>query len=224
MQLFTFLMVLIVSFNVKAHQPKILYSSPTLDVPHVVTEPEISKAFYGKLKGEPHYYKITSNESFLFYAGISTPKLDEEPVKSSFTVYDGNNQILFQAKGEESEWTSWYEPYAKDYYWLGPRAFETNAEEKSVRLEAGDYTIKVYNADNSGTYVLAVGENDFFGNTLWEKVQTWTPIILYISPYMDRVYWKKLDVRAYIPHIFLVVLLFGFYWCSKFIFRKFLKA
>ena len=32
--------------------------------------PEISKAYYGKLEGDPHYYIINSENDFLFYTSI----------------------------------------------------------------------------------------------------------------------------------------------------------
>ena len=60
--------------NTSAHQPKLIKYSPTLNEPHNVIEPEISKAYYGKLNGKPHYYKIKSNTDFSFYAGITIPK------------------------------------------------------------------------------------------------------------------------------------------------------
>ena len=53
---------------------------------------------------------------------------------------------------------------------------------------------------------MAIGEAEFFGSNTFEKILTWTPIIFYVGPYMDIVHWKKFDVRAYIPHIALLVL------------------
>ena len=67
---------------------------------------------------------------------------------------------------------------------------------------------KVYNKNNQGHYSLAVGEAEFFGSNVWEQIITWTPILLYIAPYMDIVHWQKFDVRTYLPHIFLLVLIF----------------
>ena len=54
-----------ISFSVFAHQPKLINYSPSLNNPHQVIDPEISKAYYGELKGNAHYYKITSNEELL---------------------------------------------------------------------------------------------------------------------------------------------------------------
>ena len=69
----------------------------------------------------------------------------------------------------------------------------TNREFKtSFSLGAGTYLIKVYNDNNIGHYSLAVGEAEFFGANLWEQILTWTPILLYIGPYMDIVPLAKI--------------------------------
>ena len=80
--------------------------------------------------------------------------------------------------------------------------------------------LKIYNDENSGNYSVAGGEAEFFGSNLWEKTLTWTPIIFYIGPYMDIVHWKKFDIRAYIPHIIILVLSFIIYLVVKRIFFK----
>ena len=136
---------------------------------------------------------------------------------------DINNTILFQADGESFPWQAWYEPYARDNYWKGPEiGTNTNKEFKtSFPLAAGTYYIKVYNKNNQGHYSLAVGEAEFFGSNVWEQIITWTPILLYIAPYMDIVHWQKFDVRTYLPHIFLLVLIFMVYLITnKLILRK----
>ena len=62
---------------------------------------------------------------------------------------------------------------------------------------------------------LAVGEKEFFGSNAFEKILTWTPILFYIGPYMDIVHWKKFDIRAYIPHVVLLVIFFIIYMTIK---------
>ena len=49
----------LILFSVKAlaHQPKLIKYNPSKENPHEVIKPEISKAYYAKLNGEPHYYK-----------------------------------------------------------------------------------------------------------------------------------------------------------------------
>ena len=75
MQRLILLLSFMIIFESKAHQPKLIKYSPSLESPHEVIYPEISKAYYGKLKGESHYYRIKSNKDFLFYAGILSPKV-----------------------------------------------------------------------------------------------------------------------------------------------------
>ena len=69
MRLLLFILFLF-SMPVHAHQPKLINYSPTIDSPHKVFFPEISKAYYGKLTGNPHYYIVNSDKAFSFYAGI----------------------------------------------------------------------------------------------------------------------------------------------------------
>ena len=57
MRLLLFILFLF-SMPVHAHQPKLINYSPTIDSPHKVFFPEISKAYYSKLTGQPHYYVI----------------------------------------------------------------------------------------------------------------------------------------------------------------------
>ena len=223
---FIFLFFLFSNFGVLAHQPKLINYSPSESDPHIVIEPEISKAYYGALTGKAHYYVIKSEKEFLFYAGILSPKTSEKYKWLSIDVLDNNRNIIFQADGSNFNWSSWYEPYARDYYWKGPEiGKETNSEFKtSFPLEAGIYYIKIYNNDNMGHYSLAVGEEEFFGSNLWEQILTWTPILFYIGPYMDIVHWNKFDVRAFIPHIVLLLLLVGIYFIIKKVFFKKINA
>ena len=212
-----------ISFNVFAHQPKLVNYSPSKDNPYEVIYPEISKAYYSKLTGEPHYYQIKSDKKFLFYTGILSPKVSDIYQWLSLDVIDENNNLIYQADGSSFNWKAWYEPYARDYYWKGPEiGTNTNTEFKtSFSLEAGKYLIKVYNNNNIGHYSLAVGEAEFFGANLWEQILTWVPILLYIGPYMDIVHWQKFDIRAYIPHIVFLVLFFIIYFIiNKIIFRR----
>ena len=206
----------------QAHQPKLINYSPTIDNPHAVIFPEISKAYYSKLTGQPHYYVINSEDDFLFYTSILSPKINEEPSRFSLEVLDGDQNIVYKVDGSNFEWTAWYEPYARDWYWKGPEIGVESGKEfqTSFTIDAVTYYIKVFNESNTGHYSLAVGEAEFFGSNLWEQILTWTPIILYIGPYMDIVHWQKFDIRAFIPHIALLVLIFIIYFLIKRIFFR----
>ena len=224
MRFFLSLFLILISIKAFAHQPKLIKYSPSEDSPHEVINPEISKAYYAKLNGEAHYYRIKSEKDFLFYTGILSPKINDNYIWLSLKVSDENNKIIYKADGSEFNWKPWYEPYARDWYWKGPEiGGEINQEtgfKKSFLVKAGTYTIKVYNNNNIGNYSLAVGEAEFFGSNTFEKILTWTPIIFYIGPYMDIVHWKKFDITAYIPHIILLVLFFVIYIIIKKLFLK----
>ena len=219
--------LLIILFSISftyalAHQPKLIKYSPTSNEPHNVFEPEISKAYYGKLIGEPHYYKIESDAEFSFYVGITIPKIDDNVKWISLEVLDQDNNSIFYEDGREYNWKAWYEPYARDWYWVGPQIGTHNDKEfkGSLKLEAGTYIIKVFNDDNQGSYSLAVGDIEFFGANILEKISIWTPILFYIGPYMDIFYWNKFDIKAYIPHLAIIIILFIIYWAIKKIFFR----
>ena len=224
MKLIISLFLILISVKASAHQPKLIKYNPTKEIPHEVINPEISKAYYGKLNGEPHYYRVNSEKDFLFYSSILSPKVNDDYIWLSLEVADENNNIVYQVDGSDFKWEPWYEPYARDWYWKGPEiGGEINQEtgfKRSFLVKSGTYIIKVYNNENIGNYSLAVGEAEFFGSNTFEKILTWTPIIFYIGPYMDIVHWKKFDVAAYIPHIVLLVLFFLIYITIKKLFFK----
>ena len=68
---------------------------------------------------------------------------------------------------------------------------------------------------------MAVGDIEFFGENILEKISIWAPILFYIGPYMDIFYWNKFDFKAYIPHLATIIILFILYWgIKKIFFRK----
>tara|TARA_B100000029_G_scaffold172996_1_gene169454 strand:- start:1147 stop:1839 length:693 start_codon:yes stop_codon:yes gene_type:complete len=218
------LIVFLLSSSLYAHQPKLINYSPSKQTPHEVVYPEISKAYYSKLTGQPHYYLIQSNKEFLFYAGILSPKISDKYQWLSIDVLDENDDVIYQAIGSNFDWQAWYEPYARDWYWKGPEIggninLETGFK-RSFAMNPGKYLVKVYNDENRGHYSLAIGEAEFFGANRWEQILTWTPILFYIGPYMDIFHWNKFDIRAYIPHLALLVLIFMIYYIFKKIFFR----
>ena len=161
-----FVFIIFFNFAVCAHQPKLINYASSQDNPHEVFDPEISKAYYAKLTGQAHYYQINSEEDFLFYVGILSPKVSDTYKWLSIDVLDENNIVIYQANGSNFNWKAWYEPYARDWYWKGPEiGSNVNLDigfKRSFLLDAGTYLIKVYNDDNIGHYSLAVGEAEFF--------------------------------------------------------------
>ena len=103
------LLIIFLSINITtlyAHQPKLIKYLPSSNEPHNVIDPEISKAYYGKLSGEPHYYKIESDTEFSFYVGITIPKIDDKIKWISLEVLDQNDNLIFYEDGKEYEWPS----------------------------------------------------------------------------------------------------------------------
>ena len=138
----------------------------SLEQPYVVDDPEHSKAIFSELQGAPQFYRITSDAPFRFYAGIMQAKLDgcEMTRTFSFDVYrvaNGKLKRIDGRDGSDFDWWPWYEEYGKTWYWVGP---EIGADFKGNRTyEAGTYYIKVHNAENTGRYVVAIGDIEQFG-------------------------------------------------------------
>ena len=168
-----------------AHQP-ILNSDGEMssDQPYVIENPEISKAIYSTLTGTAHFYVISSDKPFNFYAGLTVPKIDdcEDYRRFSFLVLDQDLHLIQELDGQNFEWWEWYEPYGKKWYWVGP---EYGEDFKSTKIfDSGTYYIKVFNNDNKGKYVLAVGDIEKFTPTVIAKT-------IVTLPKINRKFWDK---------------------------------
>lgn len=133
--------------------------------PYIIENPEISKAIFSTLNGDPHYYKIQSKTDFDFYAGILAAKIGECALdkKFSFQVLDSDFHEIILADGVNFEWTPWYEEFGKQWYWNGPEAGEKFSSDRVFK--AATYYIKVFNNTNTGQYILAVGDIEKFSFT-----------------------------------------------------------
>ena len=168
-----------------AHQP-ILNSDEEMspDKPYVIENPEISKAIYSTLEGSDHYYVISSEKPFNFYAGLTVPKINDcdDFLRFSFAVLDNDFHIIQEFDGQKYHWWKWYEPYGKKWYWVGPE-YGKNFKSSNT-FDAGTYYIKVYNKDNIGKYVLAVGDIEKFTPVVIAKTLVTLPII-------NKKFWDK---------------------------------
>jgi hypothetical protein len=134
-----------------AHQPRITESRLT-EVP----SPEISKAYYGKLTGEPDVYVIKAVQDFDLYVNVLVPDIAGQKKDVSAVVVKNGNiaQPLAVLDGINFEWQKFYEPFGADTYWMGP--------EYQARAEAGTYEIRVWSSNNDSKYSLAIGEIEAF--------------------------------------------------------------
>ncbi len=174
-----------VSFAVQAHQPVLnLDSNPDQQHPYLISKPEVSKAIFSRLTGTPHFYQIKSDTAFHFYVGMTMPKPAncESFTRMSFSILDQDYKMIAELNGEQYEWKPWYEEYGKQWYWIGP---EYGKDFKSTHVfDAGTYYIKVYNADNTGNYVLTTGDVESFGPVIMFKM-------LFTLPKINRIFWDE---------------------------------
>ena len=124
-----------------------------IEKPYQIKNPEVSQAFYGKLKRTAEYYLISEEKPFNLYIQILSP--DIENAKKDFLVeLYLNNTLITVLNGTEHNWTLFHEEFAGDTYWQGPE-FEKKAS-------SGNYLIKISNENNEGKYVLVVGRLESF--------------------------------------------------------------
>lgn len=150
---FLLLLFLISPASAFAHQPRLVSETPI-----AVPDPEISKAYYGELTGEPHIFRITADKPFALYLNILEPDIEDQGKNSSvmaIQAHSSDSKPYAFLDGGNFEWTRFWEPFGADSYWKGPE-FKTQAE-------PGLYEIRVQNAANHGKYVLAIGELEAFG-------------------------------------------------------------
>tara|TARA_B110001452_G_scaffold9504_1_gene8157 strand:+ start:233 stop:814 length:582 start_codon:yes stop_codon:yes gene_type:complete len=165
-KILTFITLLMICAYSNAHKPVMNEnSSYPPDAPYEVEEPEISKAIYSTLTGDPHFYRIQSETDFNFYAGILAAKIGECALeeKFSFEVLDSDFHVLFVADGENFEWTPWYEEYGKQWYWNGPEVGKNFLSDRVFK--AGTYYVRVFNNSNTGQYIMAIGDIEKFSFT-----------------------------------------------------------
>lgn len=177
-----FLLAAVMVMPTQAHQPVLNKTNPTREAPYLVTRPAISKAIYASLEGDAHYYRVNSDEAFAFYAGITVPKIDgcTEFTRISFSLLNEDFSLIEDFDGTDYEWWPWFEEYGKKWYWIGPEFGEDF--KSTTEFPAGSYYIKVYNATNTGNYVLAIGD-----------IEKFTPVVimkaLITLPRINARYW-----------------------------------
>ena len=145
------LAILIFPVSALAHQPVVVNSRSV-----EVTNPEISKAYYGYLNGLPNVYNIESGHSFSLYVNILVPYKNGQLKDVSVKILRDNNldQPVAVLDAATSAWKTYFEPFGHDVYWMGP-------EYKSV-VPAGTYQVIVTSTSKTSQYSLAIGEKEAF--------------------------------------------------------------
>lgn len=176
---------------VMAHQPRVGFDAGTLENPIEVEKPEISKAYYKELVGNPEYYEINSNQDFLLYINILSPDIESARIDFIVEVFQ-DDKVRFTL--EDNNWGEFYEPFGGDNYLQGPELEE--------QVSSGDYIIKVSNTDNLGKYSLAVGNIESFPPI--EIIKT-----IFTLPKIKKDFFNKSPLTAYfnLSGLFLLILL-----------------
>jgi hypothetical protein len=142
---------LVVASPAVAHQPHVVGDAARVRV----SDPEISKAYYGRLPGVPARYEIVSRRPFTLYAQITVPDIRGARRDYRLTILGPGGQLLAQLSTPTSHWKRFFEPFGGDHYLTGP--------EYRRHVPAGNYIVQVARPTNRGTYVLAIGEAEQWG-------------------------------------------------------------
>lgn len=184
--------IILLASGVAAHVPVLSIEKKTAEMPYDVEDAEHSLAIYAILDGEPHYYRIKEDQPFDFYVGLTAPKLSSCDLQTTFNIDVLNDQLelIDTRNGAEFDWWAWFEEFGKQWYWIGP---EIGEDFKSTTIyPAGTYYIRVYNSDNTGKYVLAIGDDERFGlKTLLTLRKTVRET--------ERIFWDEADCEQDLP-------------------------
>ena len=197
-----------VPFVASAHQPRIPVGNDT-----TVPDPEISKAYYGELRGEPQIYNISSSVPFALYVNILVPDTTFQKKDVSLSLFKKGNpdELLATFDEKNNNWKKFFEPFGHDTYWMGA--------EYKAKAEAGDYQVKVWSTNNDSKYSLAIGEAEKFD--LKETVNA-----INLIPKIKRDFFNESPISfilspfgiGYILLMYLFAFIFGFVF--RFILRK----
>lgn len=168
--IFIVVFVLLSTFVI-AHQPRYVGDAKGTII---VNEPSVSKAYYGRLSGEPHYYKIEVMEKSPMYLNVLIPGKELTHTVSAELIKD--NEIIYVLDGDNFTWQPFFEEYGRDYYMMGP--------ELDIEFTEGTYLVQVFNENNLGKYVLAVGKEESF--PFWEILKA-----VVLVPYLKIFFFEK---------------------------------
>jgi hypothetical protein len=209
-----------IGINVSAHEPRLVLDDQLV----LIKNPEVSQAFYGELKNQPAYYLIDLKKAGNLYFQILAPDLPEIKKDKTVTVDYISDLGRSAAPGAKVEgnfavvdpgpsvWQSFYEEYAGDNYFAGP----------SVKRPAipGYYIVKITSPDNTGKYVLVVGDKEEFSAP--EMVKALITIPKLKTKFFNQPVWQSFNgkIGKYFG-LGLAIIIILFYLFHKF--RKIYK-
>lgn len=202
------LLIFFIPVLVSAHQPRLVNTNEI-----VVTDPEVSKAYYGQLAGVPDVYIFTAEQPFALYVNILVPDVPGQKKDVSVTIIkDGNNQTpVATFDSFTANWERWFEKFGQSWYFKGL--------EYKNQAEPGNYKITVWSENNDSKYALAIGEQEKFNFP--ETVNA-----LHLVPQLKRNFFEESPITfilsplgwGYILAMYLLAALFG--WLLRFFLNK----
>lgn len=148
--------VFFMASSARAHEPRLVPDNQLV----LIENPGVSQAFYGELKDREDYFLIELKQPGELYFQILVPDLPgilkDKTVVVEYMAALGEKAAAFaRLEPDAVIWEKYYEEFAGDNYFKGP--------EISQAAEPGFYIVKVMSPDNTGKYVLAVGQKEEFG-------------------------------------------------------------
>jgi len=142
-----------VAANALAHEPRFIQDDQLV----VIKNSDVSQAFYGELRDRPAYYLVDLKKAQDLYFQILAPDLpgiqkDKTVIVEYAKELDKAATPFLKIEPGLAVWQKFYEEYAGDNYFAGPSVTKP--------AEAGYYIIQVSSPDNTGKYVLVVGEKE----------------------------------------------------------------
>jgi hypothetical protein len=194
-----------------AHQPRLVYKKDLSHTAEIVKNPKLSQAFYGELKGKPDLYQISVTGVTPLFLQILAPDISD--LRKDFSLAISNDKHTLILDGKKINWLKFHEGFANDDYWTGP--------ELNKQIAPGTYSIKIYNPDNHGKYVLIIGNVEQF--PLHEQVSNialMPALKLYFGKSPFTAYFNEIGLFALVYLLLLLGIIVAFYLLIKFIVQK----
>lgn len=194
-----------------AHSPRLVERQDALEErPIVINNPDISQAFYGRLKGWSEYYQVSFPAAQEFYFQTLVPDIQNiQKNISAELIETESGKIIARLDASKSEWLEFFEPFAGDRYFTGP--------EKTLGLDPGTYLIRVYNPENEGKYILVVGKKELFtAKEVFNTIVSLPSLKLYFNESPWGAYFNRVGLFLGAAILALILVL----WFLRFVFRR----
>jgi hypothetical protein len=167
-----------------AYQTRIVSGEENVSIDH----PEDFQIFYGELKGRENIFSIVSGTPFRLYANVLEPDVPGARNDFSMEIRKDGQTVQF-LDASNFQWKNFYDSFAGDNYWKGP--------EYGSQVDQGKYEIAISNPENSGKFVLIVGETKTFslGGTIGS---------IFLIPRIKEEFFRESLVGAYLNQTILL--------------------